>query len=449
VLPRADEAILYSKHIAPIFMSTCGGSGCHLNGDTAGGVAVDTWEKVMEGSADYGMQVVPYSARKSHFFQHINTDTTLSQLASPRMPLSRDPLTREELLAIKRWIDEGAKNDDGEVALADPTRARVFVAARNEGLVSVLDQSSGRVARYVDLNDQSTPGEEPYQVALSPDGSALYVSCVAAHMVKKVDARTLAPLGSVTIGGTPGQIAITRDGSKLYVANGDHFFAYQSIARIDAATMRLIDTIGPVGLGAQGIALSYDEHTLYTVNTEGDDVSIVDLATGTVTHRIPVSYNNPVPTGLLAKREPFFGVLDHSGRYLWVTCRKSGDVRVIDLEAGHVVDSLLASVRPLMAALTPDGRELWVPNEGTNSITIIDVASHATTTLEDINGGPQAVGFTADGRTAYVSCLSSDAAVHHGGTIQSGGLYMIRTNDRQVLRLVEIAAAAGGVAVGR
>ena len=43
-------------------------------------------------------------------------------------PAPRSPLTLDQITTIKRWIDEGAKNDAGDVTLSG-TRARVSSSA--------------------------------------------------------------------------------------------------------------------------------------------------------------------------------------------------------------------------------------------------------------------------------------------------------------------------------
>jgi YVTN family beta-propeller protein len=60
----------------------------------------------------------------------------------------------------------------------------------------------------------------------------------------------------------------------------------KSIAVIDVKGRKLVRTIDDVGGRPWGIAIGADGKTLYTANGPSGDVSVVDVASGTVTARI-------------------------------------------------------------------------------------------------------------------------------------------------------------------
>ncbi|MBS1910710.1 MAG: hypothetical protein JST22_01865 [Bacteroidetes bacterium] len=446
VIPRADEAIVYSRHIEPIFKTSCGGSGCHLDGQAGGAMRMDSWDAVMAGTDDGVTEVVPYSARKSHLFQHIVSDTSLAATALPRMPTGRDSLPMDEVLAIKRWIDEGAKSDRGDVALAGVDRRRIFIASRTENLIAAIDQQSLRVARYLpaSADDGNAAPAEP----LASSDGALYVTLPATGTVARYDARTLTRTAQVQVGAAPAQIAASSNGGTLYIAHSDPDAETQYVSVVDARSMRMTGTIDSVGRAPHGLVLSPDGRQLYTINTFGDDISVVDLATGKVLKRIPVSYNNPLVPGFIARYQPYCGLLAPDGHTLWVTCRRSGEARAVDLDLGAVVDSIFVGVQPMMPAITKDGRYLWVPNVVTNSISVIDLGTRRLqATIPNVTQGPNAVAFSPDGKTAYVTCESLDEGARHGGSGGVGGMYEIDVANRVTLAKIEIAAGSTGIAV--
>src|SRR5258708_4695482 len=59
---------------------------------------------------------------------------------------------------------------------------------------------------------------EPYTCLVSPDGSTLYVSLWGGAKVLIFDAKTLDARGEVATGEHPNALAMTRDGSRLFVA---------------------------------------------------------------------------------------------------------------------------------------------------------------------------------------------------------------------------------------
>ncbi len=453
-LPGANEQIVYSKHIAPIFQASCGGGGCHMSGERASDLSLNSWDEVMTGSSSYGAVVIPYSGRKSHLLQHISTDTNIAPMATPRMPLGRDPLPIEQIQVIKRWIDEGAKNDAGQVALGDPARPRVYITAQAEDKLSVIDLSTERLMRYVAVGtrpDSSSAPEAPHNLVLSPDGRYLYVNLISAGSIEKYDAHTFAKLGMTQVGLSPAQIAITADGSTLYVSNFDQTLQQRFINKVDAASMTMTKLIDEVGLAPHGVVLGKSEKFLYTMNASGDDISEVDLATFDVARRIPIVPGSSLPPGSPAVKVPYEGILSKDGATLWISCRGSGEIRVIDLAAGKVVDSIAVGLRPLVLDATPDGSQIWVPNQGSNSVSVIDAATRrVTATISDLKAQPHAVGFTADGKTAYVSCENTSGDAHHptvGSDKVPGLVYVIDVATRTIRRTIEIGSFAAGVAV--
>lgn len=453
VIPADTETIVYSKHIQPIFSNGCAGSGCHLGNDNFAGLKLDTWEHVMEGGTDYGAEVIPYNAAKSHLFQHINADSTVAPIATPRMPLGRDPLPANQIATIKRWIEEGARNDAGEVALAAEGRARVYVTCQADDYVAAIDLSTERLMRYVGVGTVNGGApESPHNIVLSPDGRYFYVNLIVAGFVEKYDAHTFAKLGTVRVGASPAQVAVTHDGSTLYVSNFDLTLNQRYIVRVDAATMAVTDTIFDVGAAPHGVTLSPDETHVYTTNALGDEVAEIDTKTLEVTRRIPIVPDAPLGSGAKAKFEPYQSEITPDGRFLWLTCRAGGEVRVVDLTAGRVVDSITVGATPLILKTTPNGKELWVPNRSANTVSVIDMTSRAVVaTITGIETQPHAVAFTADGRTAFVSCENTTGNQHHptsGASRVPGKVYVVDVVTRTVRRTIEVGAFAAGIAVG-
>jgi YVTN family beta-propeller protein len=406
---------------------------------------------------DNGVVVVPYSSSHSDLFRHVNVDTTLGPVSSPHMPTDQETLPRQQILLLKRWIDEGAKNDAGEVALAGVDRRRVFVTAQAEDKVTAIDLETGRPMRYIGVGsrpDSSTPPEAPHNITLSPDGNYFYLNLIAAGMIEKYDARTFQKLGQTEVGLSPAQIAVTRDGSTLYVSNFDLTLQQTFIDRVDAATMKVTATISDVGLAPHGVTLSADERYLYTTNAGGDDVSEIDLQSPDfeVTRRIPIVPGSPKGPADTTKYEPYQSVLSPDGGLLFVSCRESGEVRVIDLGSGMVIDSIKVGSRPLILNITPDGREIWVPNQGSVDLSIIDVATRrVTATVTGLDRQPHGVTFTADGKTAFVSCENQSGHEHHP-TIAAkipGKVYVVSVATRSVERTIEVGAFAAGIVVGK
>ena len=453
VIPGADEPVVYSKHIAPIFAASCAGSECHSGAGAQRGLSFDSWTTTMTGG-EFGAVVVPFAPLKSHLLQHISNDTAIAPLASPRMPLGRDALPREQMLTIKRWILEGAKSDAGEIALSG-ARPRVLVTNQAEDLIAAIDLETQRVARYISVGrrpDASSAPESPHNIIVSPDGRYFYINLIAAGEIEKYDATTFAKLGSAAVGLSPAQIAITADGATLYVSNFDMTMTQRFITRVDAATMTVVDDIETGGYAPHGVALGPDETRLYTTNAGSDDISEIDAATGDVLRVIPIVPGAPLAPSARAVHEPYQGVFVDGGRLFFVTCRASAQVRVVDLVEGRVIDSIPVGSRPLILERRSDGGEIWVPNQAAQSVSIIDVATRRVVgTITGLKTQPHAVAFSPDGRHAFVTCENQTGGDHQHhpivGAKTPGIVYVIDTATRSILRSIEVGAFAAGITI--
>jgi YVTN family beta-propeller protein len=100
-----------------------------------------------------------------------------------------------------------------------------------------------------------------------------------------IDAGARRVLGTIPVGAgeKPMGIAVSRDGSRLYVTTGRG----GTVVVIDPLARRILGTLA-VGPRPWGIALSGDGRQLYTAKGPSGDVSVVDVATLSVVRRIPV-----------------------------------------------------------------------------------------------------------------------------------------------------------------
>ena len=99
----------------------------------------------------------------------------------------------------------------GGVAVSPDGRRLYAVQVLGQRL-SVLDLDTGGVLRTVEL------AAEPYTSLLSADGNVLFVSLWGGAKVLLFDAHSLEPRGEIVVGEHPNAMALTPDGSRLFVA---------------------------------------------------------------------------------------------------------------------------------------------------------------------------------------------------------------------------------------
>ena len=139
--------------------------------------------------------------------------------------------------------------DDWTLAVANPDNNSI-------GIFDVRNSANTRVALV-------GVGVEPNGVAVSPDGTKIYVANTVSGRVTVLTVdRANAAYGSfqttITVGTEPYGLALTPSGKKLYVANARS----NSVSVIDTATNRVTKTIAGVGFEPRGIAIT---------NSGGDD----------------------------------------------------------------------------------------------------------------------------------------------------------------------------------
>ena len=121
-------------------------------------------------------------------------------------------------------IDTAARSvvatiDVGDIPIGvvvSPDGSRVYVANAGDGTVSVIDVASRQVI------DQTLPlSTQPTRVALSGDGSLLYVTHNGG-VVSVIDTETMTLLGEpIPVGEHPGDVAVSPNSTHIYVTNTD------------------------------------------------------------------------------------------------------------------------------------------------------------------------------------------------------------------------------------
>lgn len=99
---------------------------------------------------------------------------------------------------------------------------------------------------------------------------------------------------------------------------------------------------------------------IYVTNSQGDDITVIDLTTRKVTADIKVGYH---VHGLCAPAD---------GRRVFTTVESERNLKIINTATNNVVNSIPLTGRPNQCASTPDGRYVGVPIRDGDSVDIVD-----------------------------------------------------------------------------
>jgi YVTN family beta-propeller protein len=155
-------------------------------------------------------------------------------------------------------------------------------------------------------------------LALSADGSQIYVADADNNQVLVVDASKKTVLHRVTVGNSPSHLLTAPDG-RVFVSNRQS----RSVSVVDAAKGTVVGTIA-VGTEPTGLAMTSDGKTLLVANTTNASVSVVDVPSLTEKMQIATEAD-PNEISLLTDSKAY------------VTHIRSGDVSTIDVSSAKVM----------------------------------------------------------------------------------------------------------------
>ena len=265
----------------------------------------------------------------------------------------------------------------------------------------------------------------PFNIAVSNDGSKLYVVAQDINELIVVDAEKSEVLNKIKVGVHPHSVILNEDGSIAYVSNQWS----DNVSVIDLATSIVVDTL-KTGNGPSGLSISTNGKFLYVVNTFGSDLSVIDLATKEERKRLATGKD---PTGT---------ELSPDGNVLYVTSRRAnfthyGEPLISDMtlvntntqkvieytsiESAHIMENIaftpsgdlamMTLVRPknLIPTLQVEGG--WMMNHGVGIIEQKNDGRVVQLLLDEPNAyypDPFDIVITPDGKKAFVSSSGVD-----------------------------------------
>ncbi len=289
-------------------------------------------------------------------------------------------------------------------------------------------------------------------VALSPDGRTGYASgsTEGAHNdviypVTITAGPTIARAAPIPLphGSYPAGLAMSRDGSRLYIAEN----LANKLGVMDTYTNTLIAEI-PVGRQPWGVALHPLLPQAYVTNRVDRTVSVVDTQTMAVIATVPTG-NGPNAVAV-----------SPSGAKIFIANANSDDLTVFDVNLPQSARRI--SLRPFEGALpgsspnalafAPDGSRLYVANAWDNAIVALSPDTEQVIGAIPTGWYPTAIAVSPDNKTLYVSNMkgarsfprthkrqSLDTMVN----LQFGGTYGVKgtlsilpvPSDRQLMLL--------------
>lgn len=259
--------------------------------------------------------------------------------------------------------------------------------------VAVVNTSTNTVVATV------TVGNEPFGVAISPDGTSAYVANSSSGSVSVIDTKSRTVVATVTVGGQPQAVAFSPDGSRAYVTCSADPASF--LAVLDTASRAVLATV-PLGGDPRGVVVTPDGAAAYVVNSGFGRVQVIDTASNMVANEIPLGSGNP--------GDAFWIAMAPDGATAYVSNSLSQNVAVVDTPSQSVVATIEVGGSPYGVAIAPDGSRAYVTvaaADGSTFISVIDTAGYAVVdtvfpgSMDNAFGVGMAI--TPDGSRAYAT----------------------------------------------
>jgi len=270
------------------------------------------------------------------------------------------------------------------------------IAPNGEALLTVFDSSDVATAKVTPAAFGPFIGVSsgPIDVAITPDGTRAFVTNNYALTVSVIDMRSQKQTSTLTAAASPTRVKVSPDGSRVYVTTAGDNIVGSELYVYDARSLAPITHVR-VGGSANGIAIDSAAGRLYVSSLVTDSIYEVSMATNTVLRSF---HGGPQPQEVIVTP-------DHN--QLWVANEADSGIVIIDLASGSKIATVPNTPRAFGMAITPDGAQVYVTMFAVGTFSIVDVASRTVlkTTSGGFNSAPARIAFTADGSRAVIADL--------------------------------------------
>jgi YVTN family beta-propeller protein len=360
--------------------------------------------------------VIPYSSKYSSLMYFINTYPHLGSQNKPTMPKDGRVLTEDEVRMMQTWIEKGAKDINGSLRFTGENRKKIYIVNQGCDVVSVMDSETQLAIRYIEVGTKPTL-EVPHQVRVSPDGKYWYVIFINNNVMQKFSCSDDSYVGEIPL--TPlaasrgtadaqdwNTFNISKDGRYAYCIS---WTQNGMISKVDLDKMTWVRSLGGLYY-PHALALNANEDKVFVGAQTGNFISEIDTS-------FKSSFDYPLEGSVLnygTSIDPHDMILAPDKQHLWITCQKTNEVRVFDVNTHQVTDKFTTGTLPQEIIYSKVSGKYFVscmadvPSPGQiGSVSIIDPRNNS---VQKLPVGTQPHGIAEDENKKLIYICSRNAS---------------------------------------
>lgn len=249
----------------------------------------------------------------------------------------------------------------------DQRDRRLYVALAGDDAVDVIDVPAGKILERVRL----TAGDEPVELALTPDGTTVLSANRGSNTVSVIDAPTRFEVTKLRVGAGPRSVIIERNGRRAFVFNT----ISNTVSVIDVLSRSVFGSI-PTDPGPVRGQFNRRGDRLYVIHEAASYVTAINLTTLSVTGRFPV-------------RSPMNAIkVDPSTDFVYMAERRGFGVGVYDPFSFAPVDFLQTAGEVAHIATDGEDNTLYLVEFDANRVLVSERIRKRPVGALDVGDGP-------------------------------------------------------------
>jgi YVTN family beta-propeller protein len=255
-------------------------------------------------------------------------------------------------------------------------------------------------------------------------------------------------IATINVGENPSSLSITPDNHFAYVANNNdnNIPGAHTVSVLNLTTNTLEQTISDSSFNQPyTVTINAAGTKTYITNSNGTTISIIDIATNTVSGLIS-GFDGP--SGMVISPNGTTAYVNNYGGPSGVGSGNGTTVRVVDLTTNTIVGTpILVGLAPASLAITPNGAFVYVinyvdGNPGTGTISIIQTSTNTVVGTIPGFSGPFSIVISADGNRAYVTNFGSNNFSPVGNTVS-----VVDLNTNTICKTITVGTQPSGIAL--